>query len=189
MNSHQPYSTSTPATSRSTMEPGASSTDYLCITAQYHSFKQVEETIEVPLDNLEAYYKVKVCVLIPKKTQVTVFHLGNKEAKGQKTLKVVWNKTKLENTTYPKYHGVTLDRSLSYKQQMQNTKINVDTRNNLLTKLATSKWGANLSTIPETALALSYSMGEYTSPVWARSPNAKNLDLELNRACRSVAEF
>ena len=48
-----------------------------------------------------------------EKTQVTAFHLRIKEAK--RSLKVVWNKTELENTTHPKYPGGTLDRSLSYK--------------------------------------------------------------------------
>ena len=52
----------------------------------------------------------------------------------------------------------------------------VATRNNLLTKLATSKWGANPSTIRTTALALSYSTTEYVAPVWERSRYAKNLD-------------
>ena len=64
--------------------------------------------------------------------------------------------------------------------------MNVATRNNLLTKLATSKWGANPSTIRTTALALSYSTAEYAASVWTRSAHAKNLDPELNQACRSV---
>ena len=116
--------------------------------------------------------------------QNTAFHLRNKEAK--KLLKVVLNKTELENTIHPKYLGVTLDRSLSYKQHILNTKMKVATRNNLLTKLATSKWGANPSTIRTTALALSYSTAQYAAPVWARSAHAKTLDPELNHACRSV---
>ena len=98
-----------------------------------------------------------------EKTQVTAFHLRNKEA--NRSLKVVWNETELENAAYPKYLGVTLDRSVCYKQYIQNTKIKVTTRNNLLTKLATSKWGANPSTIRMTALALSYSTAEFTAPV------------------------
>ena len=98
----------------------------------------------------------------------------------------MWNKTELENTTHPKYLGVTLDSSLSYKQHIQNTKMGVATRNNLLTKLATSRLGANPSTIRTTAFALSYSTAEYAAPVWARSPHAKNLDPELNQACQSV---
>ena len=120
----------------------------------------------------------------PEKTQVTAFHLRNKEAK--KSLKVVWNKTELENTTHPKHLDVTLDRSLSNKQHIRNTKMNVATRNNLLTKLATSKWGANPSTFQTIALALSDFAAEYATIVWARSAYAKNLDPELNQACRSV---
>ena len=100
----------------------------------------------------------------------TAFHLRNKEAK--RSLKMVWNKSELENTTHPKYLDVTLDMSLSYKQHIQNTKMKVATRNNLLTKLATSKWGANPSTIRTTVLALNYSTAENAAPVLARSPHA-----------------
>ena len=62
----------------------------------------------------------------------------------------------------------------------------VATRNNQMTKLATTKWGANPSTIRTTALALSYSTAEYAAPVWERSAHAKNLDSEPNQACQSV---
>ena len=89
------------------------------------------------LDNLATYYKVNSLRANPEKTQVTAFHLSNKEAK--RWLKVVWKEMELENTTHPKYLGVTLDRLLSYKQHIQNTKMKVATRNNLLTKLVTSK--------------------------------------------------
>ena len=132
---------------------------------------------------MTTYYKVNSLRDNPEK-KLTAFHLRNKEAK--RSLKLVWNITELENTTHPKYLGVTLDRSLSYKQHIQNTKMKVATHNNVLTKLATSRWGANPSTIRTTALALSYSTAEYAGPVWARSANAKNLDPELNQACRSV---
>ena len=62
----------------------------------------------------------------------------------------------------------------------------VATRNNLLRKLANSKWGisnhananANASTIRTTA--------EYAVPVWARSHHARVLDSELHTACRAI---
>ena len=63
-------------------------------------------------------------------------------------------------------------------------KMKVATRNKLLTKLVTSKWGDNPNTIRTTALALSYSTSEYA--VWARSAHAKNLGPELNQAYWSV---
>ena len=158
--------------------------DDLCVTAQYPSFTEVEHTIEEALDELTTYYRSNSLRANPDKTQVTSFHLKNREAK--RTLEVKWNNTDLENTPHPKYLGVTLDRTLSYKKHIHNTKMKVATRNNLLKKLSNSKWGCNASTIRTTALALSYSAAEYACPVWARSPHASKLDPELNDACRSI---
>ena len=62
----------------------------------------------------------------------------------------------------------------------------VATRNNLLKKLANSKWGTNASTIRTTALSLCYSIAEYAAPVCARSTYADILDPELNKACRAI---
>ena len=69
------------------------------------------------------------------------------------------------NGEYPhaKYIGVTLDRTLSYMEHIHNTKMKVATRNNLLRKLPNSKWGANANTIRTTALALCYSVAEYST--------------------------
>ena len=154
------------------------------VTAQNPSFTEVEHTIEEALDELTTYHRSNSLRANPDKTQVTSFHQKNREAK--RTLEVKWNNTNLENTPHPKYLGVTLDRTLSYKKHIHNKKMNVATRNTPLKKLSTSKWGCNASTIRTTALALSYSAAEYACPVWARSPHASKLDRELNNACRSI---
>ena len=158
--------------------------DDLCVTAQQPSFVEVETTIEESLSELTQYYRSNNLRVNPDKAQVTAVHLRNKEAK--RTFKVKWNRTYLENTLHPKYLGVALNRILSYKQHIHNTKMNVATRNNLLKKLSSSKWGTNASTIRRTALAPSYSVTEYAAPVWARSAHAYNLDSELNSACRAI---
>ena len=92
----------------------------------------------------------------------------------------------LENTDTPKYLGVTLDRTLSYKTHIHNTKMKVATRNNLLKKLANSRLGTNARTIRTTALALCYSNAEYAAPVWEMSAYAHLLNPELNQACRAI---
>ena len=158
--------------------------DDLCVTAQYSSFTEVETTIGDSLEELTQYYRSNSLRANPDKTPVTAFHLRNKEA--NRSLKVEWNTTKLENTPHPKYLGVTLDRTLSYKEHMHNTKMKVATRKNLLRTLSNSKWGANESTIRTTALASCYFVAEYVAPVWARSSHAQKLNLELNSACRAV---
>ena len=92
----------------------------------------------------------------------------------------------LENTDTTKYLGVTLDRTLSYKTHIHNTKMKMTTRNNLLKKLANSRWGTNARTIRTTDLALCYSTTEYAAPVWERSAHAHLLNPELNQACRAI---
>ena len=62
----------------------------------------------------------------------------------------------------------------------------VATRNNLLKKLANSRWGTNARTIRTIALALCYSTAEYAAPVWERSAHAHLLNPELNQACRAI---
>ena len=96
---------------------------------------------------------------------------------------MVWNKTELENTTHPKCLGVTLDRSLSYKQHIQNTKMKVATRNNLLTKLAP---GEQIQVLSERQLYHGATLLSMQLQFGQDHPHAKNLDPELNHACWSV---
>ena len=158
--------------------------DDLCVTAQYPTFQEVEQQIEEALGELTHYYRSNSLRANPDKTQVTAFHLRNREAK--RSLQVSWNGVVLENTDTPKYLGVTLDRTLSYKTHIHNTKMRVATRNNLLKKLANSRWGTNARTIRTTAVALCYSTAEYAAPVWERPAYAHLLNPELNQACRAI---
>ena len=84
------------------------------------------------------------------------------------------------------FNGTSAHLLDGYISAIHNTKMNVTTRNNLLRKLSSSKWGTNASTIRTTALALSYSVAEYAAPVWARSAHAYKLYSELNSACRAI---
>ena len=56
-------------------------TDSICVTAQYPSFTEVEETIEDALEEIAQYCRSNSLRANPDKTQVTAFHLRNKEAK------------------------------------------------------------------------------------------------------------
>ena len=167
------------------MERGVSYTQTTC-ASQPSSLpsKKSEQQIEEALGKLTHYYRSNSLRANPDKTQVTAFHLRNREAK--RSLQVSWNGVDLENTDTPKYLGVTLDRTLSYKTHIHNTKMKVATRNNLLKKLANSRWGTNARTIRTTALALCYSTAEYAAPVWERSAYAHLLNPELNQACQAI---
>ena len=84
-----------------------------------------------------------------------------------------------ENTPQPKYFGVTFDMTLSYRPHIQNTKMNVVCRNNLLKKLYSSKRGTN--TTKTTTMALCNPIAEYGAPVWVSSSHVDIMDPELNK--------
>ena len=93
----------------------------------------------------------------------------------------------LTQCNHPLYLDVTLDRTLSYKAHIEQTKKRVGTRNNIIRKLRTSKWGATPTTLRSSALALCYSAAAgYACPVWERSTHAKKLDAILNETCRMI---
>ena len=59
--------------------------------------------------------------------------------------------------------------------------------NNIIRKLANSKWGCNASTLRPSCLALCYSAAEYACPVWARSTHARRLNPALHDCCRIIS--
>src|SRR6218665_2902316 len=83
----------------------------------------------------------------------------------------------------PVYLGVTLDRALTYHDHLKKIAAKVNTRNNLLAKLAGSTWGPNASTLRSSALALCYSAAEYC----ARSHHTNLNDVKLNATMRIVS--
>ena len=120
----------------------------------------------------------------PAKTQVTAFHLRNRDA--TKHLDITWDGHPLAHCNNLTYLGVTLDCILTYKVHITKTKGKVSTRNAIIRKLTHSKWGADPSTIRTAALALSYSAAEYACPVWECSKHARKLDCTLNECCQII---
>ena len=113
---------------------------------------------------------------LQRKTQVCGFHLRNREIKRE--LNVVWNGIRISNTTTPVYLGIHLDRT---------PKMKGNTRNNIIRKLANSKWGCKAATLRPSCLALCYSAAEYACPVWARSTHAHKLNPALHDCCRIIS--
>jgi len=87
-----------------------------------------------------------------------VFHLKNKEAKCE--LKVNFNNENLPFFSEPEYLGVTLDRSLTYRRQLESLRKKLTSRIALLNRLAGSGWGAEATTLRTATLALVHSTAE-----------------------------
>ena len=158
--------------------------DDLCIATQDASFEKTESTLSAALYSIGDYYGNNHLRANPDKTQTCVFHRTNRKANRQ--LNISWYGKKLEHTPSPIYLGITLNRTLSYSTHITKVKAKTAARNNVLRKLANSKWGTHPSTIKTTALALCYSTAEYACPVWERSSHAHKVDPVLNDACRAI---
>ena len=97
---------------------------------------------------------------------------------------IVRNGTRLLNTRTSVYLGIHLDCTMCYKMNTEKTKMKVNARNNIICKLANSKWGCKASTLRPSCLALCYSAAEYACPVWAMSTHARKLNPTLHECCR-----
>ena len=101
--------------------------DDLCIASQGNDFNNREVSLTSALNTMTTYYDTNQLRANPSKTQVCAFHLRNREAKRE--LNVMWNGTRLSNTTTPVYLGIHLDRTLCYKTHIEKTKMKVRARN------------------------------------------------------------
>ena len=89
------------------------------------------------------------------KTVSAAFHLNNKEAKRE--LKVKYNNESLPLCSEPKYLGIRLDRSLTYRRHLESLHKKVTSRVALLRRLAGSGWDAGATTLRIATLALVHS--------------------------------
>ena len=107
--------------------------DDYAVTTQSTDFAPIEETLTSALRGLSEYYTTNQLRANPTKTQVSLFHLRNREC--GKQLNISWNGVNLTHCNLPVYLGVTLDRTLSYKAHIEKIKKKVGTRNNIIRKL------------------------------------------------------
>ena len=114
--------------------------DDLCLTTQQKTFEQVDTTLASGLNELGAYYNENHLRPNPTKTQLTAFYPKNHQA--DRKLNVTWNGTKLDHSHSPVHLGITLDRSLTYRNHCLKTRAKLSSRNNLLGKLHGTNWGA-----------------------------------------------
>lgn len=159
--------------------------DDIALVTQSNDFNSSEAVLTSDLQMLETFlhtWRLKINV---NKTESTTFHLSNKYANYRPQIE--FRNHVLQYNHLPKYLGVTLDRSLTYKQHLTKMASKLKTRNNVLHKLSGTSWGANAPVLKTTALSLVYSVAEYCCPVWANSAHTNIIDTQLNEAMRTIS--
>ncbi|KAJ3603939.1 hypothetical protein NHX12_028680 [Muraenolepis orangiensis] len=115
--------------------------DDLAIMLHQPTWKAVEEGLNQDMDVLAAYLRSWRLQLSTGKTVSAVFHLCNREARRE--LEISVENKPLEFQQAPKYLGVRLDRTLSYKQHLDEVRAKVTARVSLIRRLAGTTWGAS----------------------------------------------
>ncbi|KAJ3589190.1 hypothetical protein NHX12_010037, partial [Muraenolepis orangiensis] len=121
--------------------------DDLAIMLHQPTWKAVEEGLNQDMDVLAAYLRSWRLQLSTGKTVSAVFHLCNREARRE--LEISVENKPLEFQQAPKYLGVRLDRTLSYKQHLDEVRAKVTARVSLIRRLAGTTWGASAKVLPD----------------------------------------
>ncbi|UYV61324.1 hypothetical protein LAZ67_1004348 [Cordylochernes scorpioides] len=122
--------------------------------------------------------------LNPAKSVHCCFHLNHHRA--ERKLNLFINNSQITHSEHPKYLGIHLDRTLTFKIHLTKLKGKLSSRNNILHKLAGSSWGSDANTLRTSALALIFSTVEYCAPVWEGSCHTKLTDTQLNSTLRII---
>jgi len=150
----------------------------ICCVLQAETFLEIECTLTADLACLAKYCQLWRLKPSTSRTVTSVFHLHNNRSCHE--VNVHMNGQRLKHNPYPVYLGVTLDRTLSYREHLSRSAAKLKRRNNLIAKLAGTSWGAIASTLCTSALALCYSVTEYCCPVWARSSYTNLIDTQFH---------
>jgi len=100
--------------------------------------------------------------------------------------KVNFNNETLHFCSEPKYLGVTLDRSFTYRRHLEWLRKKLTSRVALVRRLAGSGCGAGATTLRTATLTLVHSTPEYCAPVWCRSAYTRLIDPAINDALQIV---
>ena len=143
--------------------------------------------LEEDLLRLAHYYKQWHLKPNPSKSESCLFHLCNRDA--DKTLAVSFDGLPVLPATNPKYLGVPLDRTLSFKYHLEKLGKKLNSRINIIRKLASTSWGADVDTLRTSTIGLVYSAAEYCAPVWTNSSHTYKVDVQLNKVLGSELNY
>lgn len=158
--------------------------DDIAMAAQAKAFEDVEKILRTDLCKMSFYFAKWRLKPNASKTVSITFHLNNRQA--NRKLKLKLNGKKIKHDKFPKYLGVILDRSLTYKPHLESARKKLKSRVNIVQKLTGTTWGCSAKTLRITTQSLVMSVADYCSPVWMNSCHTKLVDTQINVALRLV---
>jgi len=159
--------------------------DDIALATQNKDLGRTESVLSQDLETMKRYFDSWKLKPNPGKTEVACFHLNNRLSNYK--LNVTFGGKQLQHNEHPRYLGVSLDRTLTFKNHLEKTAGKVKSRANLIQHLAGASWGANAQVLRISALSLVFSTAEYCAPVWLNSVHTKTVDVQLNRVMRTIS--
>ena len=108
--------------------------DDLALAFQCISFEEGEIILTSDLKIIDGFLENWGLQLSISKTEVSCFHLKNNET--NRTLNVSYKQNFLKHNHVPRYLGVDLDRTLSYKPHLERTSKKIRSRINIIQRMA-----------------------------------------------------
>jgi hypothetical protein len=127
--------------------------DITLVTQKTYEVCKVNLTNDV--EKLNQYWKKWRLRLNHSKT---IFQLNNRQAKHKINISFDGKEIINYHMTPISYLGVTLDRTLIYKNLLTKVATKIKTWNNIIRKIANTNWGSDPNTLRISAMALTYSV-------------------------------
>ena len=131
--------------------------------------------IQEALNTLNRWTKHWLVKINSKKTTYTIFSLSPKE----QSVNLYIDEQKINEDKTPTYLGITFDKRLTWKQQIEKAELKAKTRLSLMRRLAGTSWGADFKTLKKVYTGYVRPTLEYGAATW--STTAKSHLDKLNK--------
>ncbi|UYV75600.1 hypothetical protein LAZ67_13000704 [Cordylochernes scorpioides] len=159
--------------------------DDIIIWVSKNNLSDAEQSLNKAMKNLQKVtQKLKLSINI-NKSEIGLFTINNHLRHW--TPNIFLNNSKLQYSDSPRYLGVTLDPTLTFKKHIDTMISKAKNRLKILKKISGLNWGANANILRTTYLALARPILEYATPAWI---NASKTNLsKIDRIQASAAKI
>ena len=143
--------------------------------------------IQLALDQIANWSAKKKMDLKVAKCEVTFFSPSSHEAKWRPKVTLFGEEVPFNPT--PKFLGVYLDRTLSFRKHVEYATHKASDRCKILSSLASKKWGWRKESLRKVYLTTQRSVLDYAAPAWQpwlSETQSKRLETAQNKALRLV---
>lgn len=151
--------------------------DDLAIIATGKTLEECERKMQKALNVLERWTKENKVTISTSKTQCCFYTKDNHMNKGKTVPNLHLNGTKLGHNSAPKFLGVIIDQSLTFKQQAQYAAKKMSKRNKVLRCLSGRSWGQKAKQLRAVHKTYTESAADHGLGAWGTIAAPSTIDI------------